>query len=93
MNKKKKNRKITSLQTLIEKEEERDFFLNLLDANRSSYIKECIEYFPKVEAECNLKVDEETEIAVEDIFQIIITVTTNRLGNFCSSPTYPFLKR
>lgn len=47
--KKKKQKKITDLYTLLTKEEEREFMLNLLDSNRASYIKECLEYYPKVE--------------------------------------------
>ncbi len=47
--KKRKNKKITDLMTLINKEEEREYFLNLFDSNRSIYIKECLEYFPKLE--------------------------------------------
>jgi len=39
ISKKKKQKKITDLSTLIQKEEERDFLLGLLETNRSSYIK------------------------------------------------------
>jgi len=49
VNKKKKNKKITDLRTLMGKDEERDYFLSLLDGNRSAFIKECIEYYPQVE--------------------------------------------
>jgi hypothetical protein len=37
--KKKKNKKINDLKTLMTKEEERDYFLSLLDTNRSAFIK------------------------------------------------------
>lgn len=37
--KKRKNKKITDLKTLMTREEERDYFLGLLDSNRSLYIK------------------------------------------------------
>lgn len=40
--KKKKQKKITDLYTLMTKEEEREFMLNLLDSNRSLYIRECL---------------------------------------------------
>jgi hypothetical protein len=56
--KKKKNKKLQDLKTLIQNEEERTNFLSLLDSNRSAYIKECIEYFPIVEAQCNFKVED-----------------------------------
>ena len=78
--KKKKNKRIVDLKALIQKEEERETFLSNLDPNRSSYIKECIEYYPKVEVQCNFKVEEETLIAAHDIFQITITVKSNRHG-------------
>ncbi len=45
--KKKKNKKITDLMTLMYGTEERDFLLSLLEDNRSAYIKECLDYFPK----------------------------------------------
>ena len=56
--KKKKLKKITDLATLMRKQEEREFLLNLLEENRASYIKECIEYFPLVDLECAFKVDD-----------------------------------
>jgi transcription initiation factor IIE alpha subunit len=46
--KKKKNKKITELRTLLNIEAEREYFLNLLDDNRKTYIKECLEYYPKI---------------------------------------------
>lgn len=39
INKKKKNKKITDLKTLMTKEEEREYFLSLLDGNRSAFAK------------------------------------------------------
>jgi hypothetical protein len=90
--KKKKKGKITDLRTLMEKEEERDYFLGLLDSNRSTYIRECLEYFPRIELQCDFKVDGESTIAAGDFFQVIVTISSNRLSNFCSAVTYPFLK-
>jgi hypothetical protein len=90
--KKKKQRKTTDLKSLMTKSEERDFLLGLLDDNRSVYIKECLEYFPLFEVDHDIKVNEETQIGVGDVFQLIVSVKTNRLGNFCDATTYPFLK-
>lgn len=36
--------------------------------------------------------DEENSIGAGDFFQLIIRVKTNRSANFCSAPSYPFLK-
>lgn len=36
--------------------------------------------------------EEEKDVAAGDIFQIILIVEAQRLSNFCSSNTYPFLK-
>lgn len=47
------------LKNLIDNEEDRNSFLSLLDSNRSTYIKECIEYFPTVDVQCDFKVDDE----------------------------------
>jgi hypothetical protein len=47
--KKRKQKKITDLYTLLTKEEERDYLLSLLDSNRAAYIKECLEYYPRFE--------------------------------------------
>lgn len=48
ISKKKKQKKITDLNTLLTKEEERDYMLTLLDPNRAAYIKECLEYYPRL---------------------------------------------
>ena len=92
VNKKKKNKRITDLATLMHREEEREYFLGLLDSNRSTYIRECLEYFPTLDVQCDFKVDEETHIGAGDFFQVVVTITTNRLSNFCSASNYPFLK-
>jgi len=68
INKKKKNKKITDLKTLMTKSEERDYFLSLLDGNRSTFIKECIDYYPVIEVECEFKVEDETVIGAQDFF-------------------------
>jgi hypothetical protein len=46
--KKKKQKRITDLYTLMTKEEEKDYMLSLLDSNRAAYIKECLEYYPRL---------------------------------------------
>lgn len=68
--KKKKQKKITDLASLIRKQEERDFLLGLLEENRASYIKECIEYFPVVDLECAFKVEDEKAIPAMENFEI-----------------------
>ena len=55
---KKKQKRITDLATLLSKEEEREFMLGLLEPNRANYMKECLEYYPKVELEAEFKVDD-----------------------------------
>ncbi len=47
--KKKKQKKITDLYTLLTKEEERNYMLSLLDSNRAAYVKSCLEYYPLVD--------------------------------------------
>lgn len=90
--KKKKQRKVTDLASLIAKPEEREFLLGLLEPHRAAYIKECIEYFPTLDLQSEVRVDEEVGIGAGDFFTVALTVTSNRTGSFCSAPTYPFLK-
>jgi hypothetical protein len=42
--------------------------------------------------EHEFKVDDENNIGAGDFFQVTITVKANRKSNFCSAPSYPFLK-
>jgi hypothetical protein len=66
--KKKKQKRITDLSTLMRKQEEREYLLGLLEENRATYIRECIEYFPLVDLECGFKVEDEKAIPAWESF-------------------------
>ena len=91
--KKKKKRGITSIADLKNNEEDREYLFSLLTPERSAFIKQVLDYIPKIEEiACLVHTAGDRDLTALDILEVIVDIKSDRKSNFCSALKYPFLK-